>query len=283
MQGNNQAYAHQRAPAEEAALAFKRFILDETTAFEQTPEADLFRVNVLAQMLDRFDDYAENGANTPSAVTYVKREFADLAQRMREEGFEETENGLHAPPRWPLLCEDDAARYLRESSDRVHKRAIGVGLCSACVLPLLLLTGLDTLIMGYAGDTSSLLGIGCMFGMNAMGVYAMVTAKRPEDDEKIRKKRFSLSARLRRKLTAMRDLAHEKARRRRGKGIALLVACVLPIFLGAAVDSLFRLNFRNDPFTLAGVGGMFAMIGAGVYELIVADGEKKAVDRLLKD
>jgi len=282
MQGNNQAYAQQHASAEDAALSFKRFILNETAAFEQTPEADLFRVNTLAQMLDRFDDYAENGADTPSAVNYVKREFANLAQRMREEGFTEAEKADGNASRWPLLSEDEAAQYLKEANTQVHKRAIGIALCSACCLPLMLLCGFESLVFGYTGDVGSLLGVAGMFGMIAMGVYAIVTAKKPESEGKIKKKRFSLSARLRKKLTAMQEMTKEKSRRRRGRGIAMLVACVLPIFLGAALDEIWH-SWTNDAFAMMGVGGMFAMIGAGVYELIVADGEKKALDKLLKD
>ncbi len=279
MQGNNHAYAQPRASAEDAALAFKRFILDETAAFEQTPEADLFRVNTLAQMLDRFDDYAGNGADTPSAVSYVRREYANLADRMREAGFEEAEREGKRAARWPVISEEEAAQYLKEANAQVHKRAIGIGLCSACCLPLLLINGVCELLGGYS-DAWPLLGLCGMFGMIAMGVYAIVTAKKPDSEKKINKKRFSLSARLRRKLTAMQEMTREKARRRRGKGIAMLVACVLPIFLGAALDELF---YVYDAFAIMGVGGMFAMIGAGVYELLVADGEKKAIDRLLKD
>ena len=279
MQGNNHAYAQPRASAEDAALAFKRFILDETAAFEQTPEADLFRVNTLAQMLDRFDDYARNGADTPSAVSYVRREYANLADRMREVGFEEAEREGKRAARWPVISEEEAAQYLKEANAQVHKRAIGIGLCSACCLPLMLINGVCELLGGYS-DAWPLLGLCGMFGMIAMGVYAIVTAKKPDSEKKINKKRFSLSARLRRKLTAMQEMTREKARRRRGKGIAMLVACVLPIFLGAALDELF---YVYDAFAIMGVGGMFAMIGAGVYELLVADGEKKAIDRLLKD
>ena len=282
MQGSNQAYAGQQASIEEASLAFKRFILDETAAFESEPQANLFRVNTLAQMLDRFDDYAENGADTQSAITYVRREFSDLPARMREAGFEEAEREGHRSSRWPLISEDEAARYLKEANAQTHKRAIGVGLCSACMLPLLMLCSLETLLYGYAGDVGSLLGLCGMFGMIAMGVYAIVTAQKPDGESKIKKKRFSLSARLRKKLTAMQEMTKEKARRRRGRGIALLVACVLPIFLGAALDELWY-TWTNDAFAIMGVGGMFAMIGAGVYELIAADGEKKAIDKLLKD
>lgn len=276
----SQQNAHEQRMSEEAALAFKRMILEETESFEQSPQADLYRVNLLAQMLDRFDDYAANGANTQAAIAYVKREYGDLAKRMREMGFECAEDGQYVDARRPLLMEDEIATYIKESSEQVHRYAIGVGLCSACVLPLMVLCGLSEMFFGYSSDAASLLGLCGMFGMIASGVFALVTGKKPEAEEKIKKRRFSLSARLRGKLLNMQKMTKEKARRRRGIGIAMLASCVLPIFLGAALDEFF---FSGHGFAVMGVGGMFAMIGAGVYEIVVADGEKKLIDRLLKD
>ncbi len=281
MQGSKAAYAQEKTPLEEASLAFKRHILDETAAFEQSPEADLFRVNTLSQMLDRFDDYTANGADTASAVRYTRREFSDLAQRMREEGFEEAGHAGRKRSGWPMLTEDEAAQYLKEANTKAHKRALGIGLCSACCLPMMVMSALSEL--WFNGEEAlMLLGLCGMFGMIALGVYAIVTAKKPENESKIRKKRFSLSVRLRKKLTAMQELAKDKARRRMGRGIALLVACVLPIFLGAALDELWY-TWTNDAFAMLGVGGMFAMIGAGVYEVVAAGAEKKNIDKLLKE
>ena len=66
-----------------------------------------------------------------------------------------------------------------------------------------------------------------------------------------------------------------------GFGSALLATCVLPIFAGAALDSLWGLY--SNPFAILGVGAMFLMIGAGVYELTAANGEKKPIKDLLKE
>ena len=71
----------------------------------------------------------------------------------------------------------------------------------------------------------------------------------------------------------------EKASRRRGKGIAMLVTCVLPIFVGAMLDEMWAADF----WALLGVAGMFGMIGAGVYELVMASGEKKSIRELLRE
>ena len=80
----------------------------------------------------------------------------------------------------------------------------------------------------------------------------------------------------------LKEAADEKTRRRRGKGIALLATCVVPIFIGAALDGVLNLN-SSDPFSILGVAAMFLMIGLGVYEVTTAPGEKKPLNELLKD
>ena len=117
--------------------------------------------------------------------------------------------------------------------------------------------------------------------MIGMGVYCLVTAKKPENRSRIRSGKFSLSASLRKKLMARKARADEKARHKKGLGSALLATCVLPIFAGAALDSLWGLY--SNPFAILGVGAMFLMIGAGVYELTAANGEKKPIKDLLKE
>ena len=46
----------QTAMREDVELAFKRFILTESADFASEPAADLFRVNLLGRMLDRYDE-----------------------------------------------------------------------------------------------------------------------------------------------------------------------------------------------------------------------------------
>ena len=75
----------------------------------------------------------------------------------------------------------------------------------------------------------------------------------------------------------LREAMEEKARRRRGKGIALLVGCMMPIFVGAA---FYELSY-SDFWSIMGVAGMFVMIGAGVYEMVMADGESRTMKKLL--
>ena len=117
-----------------------------------------------------------------------------------------------------------------------------------------------------------------MFVMIGMGVYCLVTDSAGEP-QPIRSGKFSLSASLRK---LMRRSADEKARHKKGFGCALLATCVLPIFAGAALDSVWRL-YSSNPFAILGVGAMFLMIGAGVYELTAANGEKKPIKDLLKE
>jgi hypothetical protein len=160
---------------------------------------------------------------------------------------------------------------------------MGAALCSACVAPLMAFTGLMTMISDSMAGVGGTLGLVGMFGMIGMGIYCLTTAKRPKNRAKIRNGEFSLSPRLRKKLMMLKENAEEKARHKRGRGIALLATCVIPIFLGAALDSLGNSQFSNYPLAVIGVAAMFLMIGLGVYDVTAASGEKKPLSELLND
>ena len=274
-----QAQAKQQAVVEETMLEFKRHILNKSSRFASEPMADLYRVQLLGMMLERYDELREKGMGEISALNRTKYEFDDIASRMREQGFEELESSAETADdslsRWPQLSEEEAVRYIHERDAYLHKIAMGSALCSACVAPLMV--GAAFVELWYA-DAFSILGLVGMFAMIGMGVYAITTAVKPKSDKKIRKGRFSLPARLRRKLEQLREEAEDKARKRTGKGIAVIVMSIIPMLIGAALSEIWY----TDAFPMFGLAGMFLMIGAGVYELIMADGEKKSIKRLLK-
>ena len=276
MSGGNAAAAR-----EEVELSFKRYILERTEDFEREPMADLYRVNLLGQMLDRYDALRDKGMNAEAALQQTQDDFSDIPRRMRREGFEE----LNAPTssgRWDQLTEQEAADYVKQSSEYQNRVAIGSALCSACVAPLMAFTGLMTLIGESLMDVGGTLGLVGMVAKIGLGDNCPTTANKPKNRAKIRSHAFNNSPRLRKKLLMLKEAADEKTRRRRGKGIALLATCVVPIFIGAALDGVLNLN-SSDPFAILGVAAMFLMIGLGVYEVTAAPGEKKPLNELLKD
>lgn len=272
----------QRAPEGNAELSFKRFILHETRFFAHEPQADLYRVNLLGQMLNRYDELRDAGLGEVAACARVRREYHDIGAMMREMGFAELEEEEEfTASRWPQMTEDEAAQYIRESDMCLHKRSLGVAMCSACVFPLMVGAAIGNLYGSWqAEEAFSLIGLVGMFVMIALGVYAICTAKKPKQEDSVKRGRFALSARVRRKLTELREAVEEKARRRRGKGIAMLVGCVAPIFVGAALDAVIH-GVSSGFGAILGVACMFLLIGAGVYELVMADGEKKTMKKLL--
>lgn len=274
----------QQVARESVEITFKRFILQELRDFEKTPQADLFRVNLLGQMLDRYDELRAKGVEEELASARVKREYYDIAQKMRDMGFEEmTAEDAYGASLWPQMTEDEAAQYIKESDAYLHKRALGIAMCTSCVFPLMIGAAIGGMFNNWrAEEAFSLLGMVGMFAMIAVGVYSITMAKKPKKEDAVKHGRFSLRASVRRKLMELREAVEEKARRRKGKGIAMLVGCVAPIFVGGALDSLFLLN-GFEACSVLGVAGMFVMIGAGVYELVMADGEKKSMKKLLNN
>jgi len=266
----------QTAPRDSAEMTFKRFILKETKAFAHEPQADLYRVNLLGQMLNRYDELRDGGLGDIAAAARVRREFHDIADQMREMGFEERETGDgYAASIWPQITEDEAAQYIKERDAYLHKQGLGIAMCASCVAPIMV--GVAFTDWLYT-DFFAILGLVGMFAMIALGVYSMAMAKKPKKEKDVKKGHFSLGRKLHRKLIELREAVDEKARRRKGKGIAMLVGCVVPIFIGAALSEIWYSDF----WPIVGVAGMFIMIGAGVYELVMADGEKKTMKRLLE-
>ena len=266
----------------DAELAFKRHILRESRAFASEPQADLYRVNLLGQMLNRYDELLETGISCAHAQARVLREFDRIPDQMRDMGFEETaQDEPYTMSRWPQMTENEAAQYIKERDVYLHKHALGVAMCASCVFPLMVsATTAELTISWKAVEAITLVGLMGMFAMIALGVYSMTQAKKPKKEDVVKKGRFSLSSRLYKKLEALREAMEEKARRRRGRGIALLIGCVAPVLLGGAMDSLF-LSSSASLFAMLGVAGMCVWSGAGVYELVMAGGEKKTMKKLL--
>lgn len=264
---------------EEAAQEFKRHILEKTASFVSEPMADLCRVEMLGRMLDRYDELLDAGLVAEAAIRRTKADFNDAAEEMRQQGFATLYDRMPAEDsRWPEITENEAVQYLKESSEGQHKRAIGIGLCSACVTPILLGAALDELFRGSNG-TWSMMGVLGMFGLIGLGVYAIITPKAPSDDKKIKSGKFALGYRLRERLNALKEKIDDKARRRIGKGVAMLVGCITPILFGGILDNIFD---SDGILSILGVCGMFGMIGAGVYQLVMAGCEKSTISRLLK-
>lgn len=262
---------------EEVSLAFKRYILEKSSGFASEPMADLYRVHLLGMMLNRYDELQARGLSGENCRQRVIYEFSDIAERMREEGFS-VRDAQEPLSRWPQLTEDDAARYIRERDTYMHRIALGVLMCVACLVPLMALCGLAEMFYAF-DDAAALFGLIGMFGMIGTGVYAMVAAPKPRDEKRIKSGKFSLGRRVRAKLETLREEIVRKARRRKGRGVATIVMSIIPVLVCAMIGE----GAYSDAWPIFGVAGMFLMIGVGVYELIMADGEKKTIKRLLDE
>ena len=93
---------------EEVELSFKRYILEKTEAFAHEPMEDLYRVNLLGQMLDRYDELQKKGLSADAALQRTLADYADIPAQMRREGFEEA-GTRRTEARWPQLTEEEAA------------------------------------------------------------------------------------------------------------------------------------------------------------------------------
>ena len=164
---------------EEVELSFKRYILEKTEAFAHEPMEDLYRVNLLGQMLDRYDELQKKGLSADAALQRTLADYADIPARMRREGFEEA-GTRRTEARWPQLTEEEAADYVKQSNAYTHKIAMGTALCSACVAPMMLLVALMSMLRQAGRGRHARLRRTCLV-MIGMGIYCLVTAKKPKN------------------------------------------------------------------------------------------------------
>ena len=66
---------------EEIELSFKRYILEKTEAFAHEPMEDVYRVNLLGQMLDRYDELRQKGLSGDAALQRTTADYADIPAR----------------------------------------------------------------------------------------------------------------------------------------------------------------------------------------------------------
>ena len=171
----------QRAASAETEIAFKRHILECSSGFASEPMADAFRVNLLAQMLDRYDALQAKGMSEPACRKRVIDEFNNIALQMHEMGFEEIGAQEKNSSRWPLLTQQEAEAYIRERDVYLHRTSLGVLMCVACLAPMMLFIALAELLY-MAEDFLAIFGLMGMFVMIGLGVYAIVTAPKPKSE-----------------------------------------------------------------------------------------------------
>ena len=237
--------------------------------FASEPMADVYRVSLLGEMLDRFDELIGQGMTHMAAVSRVQLEFSNIARRMHDEGFtllNETYGTRSSV--WPRMTEKEAARYIEQSSECAHKKSMGIAMLSGSLGILFLAQSvfLNTLFGAMIGSAG-------MFAAVGVGVYLICAAGKPDDAERVKKGRFTLDPKLRKKLRQLKGLQEKKGRKRRAKGIAVCATCLLPAVIG--------LMFGFDEGVLLGIAGLFAMVGFGVYEIVMANKESKAAGELL--
>jgi len=131
-------------------LTFKRHILEKTSAFASAPQEDLYRVQMLGMMLDRYDELLQSGLTEQNACAHVLDAFDGLALQMQEMGFEELEPGEPASG-WPPLGDRDVETYLCEQDAYRHRIALGAACFSASLSPVIVTNAL-TELFGFGGD-----------------------------------------------------------------------------------------------------------------------------------
>lgn len=131
-------------------------------------------------------------------------------------------------------------------------------------------------------DVGGMLGCVNMFVMIGMGVYCLVTAKKPENRSRIRSGKFSLSASLAQKLMARKARADEKARHKKGPRLRAAGDVRFADLCRRGAGQRMAL-VQQQPVCDSRRGRNVSDDRRGGYELTAANGEKKPIKDLLKE
>ena len=253
----------------DAELSFKRHILEQSSGFVCEPAADMYRLNLLGMMLTRYDELKDCGLSDLMSLQRTILEYEDIGQRMQEAGFEPQEEFGE-----DQLTENEAIQYIEERQRFLNKRMQGVAICVASMMPLLVMGMIAEFLFS---DICYLIGLLASVALVGLGVYMIVSVRKPRDEERVRYGAFSLSVRVRRKMEQYAETVKEKAKKRRGIGVLLMVISILPVILSNVLAEMFL----EDAWLLAGVSGMLVMVAIGIYQICMGQGERKTMNNLL--
>ena len=265
----DQMQYERRDAQRDAELSFKRHILEQSSGFVCEPAADMYRLNLLGMMLTRYDELKDSGLSDLMSLQRTILEYEDIGQRMQEAGFEPQEEFSE-----DQLTENEAIQYIEERQRFLNKRMQGVAICVASMMPLFVLGMIAQFLLL---DSCYLIGLLASIVMVGFGIYMIASARRPRDEERVRYGAFSLSTRVRRKMEQYAETVKEKAKKRKGIGVVLMVTSGFPVI----VSNVLAEMFLEDAWLLAGVSGMLVMAAIGVYQICMSQGENKTMKNLL--
>ncbi|PRY82530.1 permease prefix domain 1-containing protein [Alkalibacterium olivapovliticus] len=234
-----------------------------------TEETNQLRLDILANMEDKYDELIESGASEHEAIGVVIAEFGNVDELLSEMGIEKENSDVLE--NYPTM-EAEAVDYYLEAKAMMGLR-IGMG-----ILSILIGTGLMLTFFGLiaAVQTARVIGIILMLVFLVIGIALLIIEGMRADDLKDYHKPFVL-------LPDLRDRVEEQKKGYKKSfalsivlGVSFCILSLIPLLLGMLTSLI--------PFFM-GLGMMLVLIGIGVmfftysgnafdaYTVILANGK----------
>ncbi|MCC5895676.1 MAG: hypothetical protein JJU16_09470 [Alkalibacterium sp.] len=234
-----------------------------------TEETNQLRLDILANMEDKYDELIGNGASEHEAIGVVIAEFGNIDELLSEMGIEkESAETLENHP----TMEEGAIDFFVEAKAMIGLR-VGLGILSILLGVGLMLSFLSA---GSAIQANRVIGIILLLVCLVIGIALLIIEGMRADELKPYHQPFVLLADLR------DEVEHQKKAYKKSLALSIVLGvsfCILsltPLLVGALTNLLSLLTGLGLMLVLIGVGVMFFTYSGNVfnaYGVILSNGK----------
>ncbi|WP_080146647.1 permease prefix domain 1-containing protein [Marinilactibacillus piezotolerans] len=221
----------------------------------KTEETEQLKIDILANMEDRYQALIEEGASENEAVGTVIVEFGNIEEVLDEMGLSQEENHQREYDDIMVVELEDAHEYLEAR----RKAGLGIGLgvvaCSIGVAGLVSSVAIDMYSISYI-----MIGVIWLLIMGVLGVSQFILQGLQLSRYKAYHSPFILVPEAQEKITELKELYKKSHIYSIISGIAFCVFSLIPVLLGVMT--------YHDDVILLGAAMMFIVASIGVLLFI---------------
>lgn len=258
-----------------------------------TEETNQLRLDILANMEDKYDELIGNGASENEAIGVVIAEFGNIDELLNEMGIKkESKDTLESHP----TMEEGAIDYFIEAKAMIGLR-VGLGILSI-LLGIGLMLGFFSFMSIF--QASRVIGIILMLVFLVIGISLLIIEGMRADELKPYHKPFVLLPNLRDHIEEQKKAYKKSLAFSIVMGVSLCILSLIPLLLGTLTTLVPVLTGLGLMLVLAGAGVMFFTYSGNLYnaytvlltngkypdnfeEEVKADARRKKIDYIIDE
>ncbi len=248
------------------------------TMFSSLPDSEEVRrakQELLMMMEDKYNELISEGKPENEAIGIVISEFGNLNEIAESLGISKDEAANDSEKRRHVSY-DEAIDYISDAVTSRFMLALGIMLCTASPIGLIMAGGLDSAsVLGIVSKAASGAGLLLLFAAVACGVGLIILST-----SKVKKWKFLTNELCSIDAYTVKNITEDQIENQFNKKVMLaagIALCILSVAPAAIIDSISSNNFLSE-----GVAPtlLFIMVSVGVF-LIISSGAKESAFRTL--